>query len=179
MLGNSISKYFTYAKLNEITKFSDLNNICSTSGLNSLSIWIDLDRSVEKTKTDFYSKSLLGFFLLYLLTGKRPSLIKSSTNKDIILLKVTLYSKDLSLFLEKFLLVYDNKLRQKMFSSFKVSNNLFRTTIWDLGLFTELESVLEIFQSIKSVNFDFIFAHKNELKNINFIKGLWSSSFTN
>ena len=57
-------------------------------------------------------------------TGKRPSLIKSSTNKDRILLKVTLYSKDLSLFLEKFLLVYDNKLRQKMFSSFKVSNNL-------------------------------------------------------
>ena len=80
MSGKPISKYLTYAKLNEITKFSDLNNICSISGLNSLSIWIDLDRSLEKTKTDFYSKSLLGFFLLYLLTGKRPYLIKSSTN---------------------------------------------------------------------------------------------------
>jgi len=175
----SINKYLGYAKLNEITKFSDLNNICSASGLESVSIWINLDRSVEKNKTDFYSKNLLGFFLLYLITGKTPSLIKSSSNKDLVLLKVNLYSKDLLVFLEKFLLVYDNKLRQKLFSSFKVSNNLFRTTVWDLGLFTELESVLETFQPIESINLDFTFSHKVEIKNINFIEGLWSSSFKN
>jgi hypothetical protein len=176
MPGKSIKKYLEYAKLNEVTKFPGLCNVCSTSGLKCISIWTSLDRSTEKNELNFHAKTLLGLLFLYIISGKRPSLIKAKSNKDLVLLKVNLYSADLSSFLEKFLFLYDTKIRAKLFNSSKVSNNIFRTTIWDLGFFTELEDVLESFGPIQSVNFDFIFSHKFEFYNINFIEGLWSSS---
>ena len=176
----SISKYLRYSYLNEITKCPDLTNVLSLSGLNSIVVWVSLDRSLETSKQGFNSKVLIHFFLLYLISGQRPTMIKSKSNKDLVLIKSSLKSsKKILIFLEKFFLVYDKNIRQKLFSTDKFVNNFFRVTVWDISFFTELEDVLELFQSVEKINLDFVFTHSKDKKNINFLKNFWLSSFEN
>jgi hypothetical protein len=175
-----ISKYSRYSYLNEITKYPSSTNVLSLSNLNSVSVWVSLDRSSEASKQSFKSKVLIHFFLLYLVSGQRPTMIKSKSNKDLILIKSSLKSsRKVLIFLNKFFLVYDKKVRQKLFSTDKLSNNVFRVTVWDTSFFTELEDVLELFQSVEKINLDLVFTHSNNKKNINFLKNLWLSSFKN
>lgn len=176
-----ISKYLRYSNLNEVTKYSNLVNTTLLSGLSSVSVWVSLDRSLESSKQNFKSKVLIHFFLIYLVSGERPTITISKTNKDLILIKSNInLSKKVLIFLNKFFLVYDKNIRQKLFSINKlVNDNLFRLTIWDISFFTELENVLELFQSVEKVNLDLVFNHTSSERNVNFLKNFWLSSCKN
>ena len=115
------------------------------------------------------------------MSGERPTITISKTNKDLILIKSNInLSKKVLIFLNKFFLVYDKNIRQKLFSINKlVNDNLFRLTIWDISFFTELENVLELFQSVEKVNLDLVFNHTSSERNVNFLKNFWLSSCKN
>jgi len=178
MLNTSTGKYLSYYKLNEITKFSELSSVNELSRIRSISLWSTIKKSSEKSKTDFYAKSLITFLLLYLLTGKSPSLILSSSDSDNIIIKVNLYRKDLIVFLDKFLLTCNSKNLQKIFSRNKIFKNRFRTSITDLSLLTEIESIIGSFQSLDKIYLDIGFSGKEEFLTVNLLQSLWDSTFT-
>jgi hypothetical protein len=145
--------------------------------MKSISLWSVVDKSNETSKSNFYSKSLITFFFLYLLSGKLPCLIKSTWDKDRILIKVNLYSKDINLFLDKFLLTSDYSNLQKLLSSKKLTKDRFRTPILDLSIFTELESVIDLFQSSNILYLDILFSGSDEVKNLTLLHNLWRSKY--
>lgn len=175
MLNNPAYTYLTHYKLNEINKFSNLVSVNQLSSIKFISLWSVIDKSKETSKSNFYSKSLITFFLLYLLSGQLPSLIKSTSDKDKILIKANLRSKNINSFLDKFLLASDHNSLQKLFSPDKLVKDRFRTTILDLSIFTELESVIDLFRSSNILHLDIFFSHSEEAKNLILLQSLWKS----
>jgi len=104
----SYSQFIKYFNLNEISKFSNINNIYLLSNIKYISVWFSLDLSFEKSRLIFYSKGLVGIFLIYLITNKFP-LIKSSKDQRILYIESNLVSSSLIEFLEKFLIIYSSK----------------------------------------------------------------------
>lgn len=172
MLNNSSEYFISYYKLNEINKFTNVRNVAETSDISSVSLWSTIDRSKEKSKSDFYSKGLLIFLLLYIVTGKRPSLVKSKLSKDTIIFKVNLYSKDCKSFIDKFFRIYDSKTRDKLFSGKNILGNRYRTSILDLNIFSEIEDIRYLFESVNFIFLD-IYCKPLEKNSFFLLRNLW------
>merc|ERR1712003_288806 len=142
------NKFIKYSNLNEVSKFSNFDNFFLVSNIKSVSVWYSVDLSVEKSRFIYYSKGLLGIFLIYLITNKYP-IIRSSKDQSILFIKSDLVSSDLTNFCEKFLIIYNSKHRKNITKKFQFEKNLVRFLITDLNFFTELTCFLPLFSLVR------------------------------
>ena len=168
------SKFIKYSNLNEISKFSNFNNIFLFSNLKSISVSLNLDLSLEKSKLSYYYKGLLGICLIYLITNKYPT-IKISKDQSILSIKSDLFSSNLFFFLEKFLIIWTSNQKKELIQNLKIKDKNIRFLITDFTLFTELENFLYLFNLVEGLYIDFIFNHKNNISNFLFLDNLFKN----
>lgn len=176
MPGKSYRKFIQYLSLNEISKFTTLNNIFLLSKVTSVSVWFSVDLSREKSKLLYFSKSLAGAFLIYLVTNKYPS-IHSSKDQRIIYIESHLVLHEVRLFLEKFLVISNLKQRKSIAKKLQLKKNLIRFLITDLNFFSELEGFTFLFSLINWLYVDIHCNHREDLRNFIFIDNLLKSSY--
>jgi len=176
MSGKSYRKFIKYATLNEISKFTNLNNIFLLSKVSSVSVWFSVDLSREKSKLLYLSKGLVGAFLIYIVTNKYPS-IRSSKDQRMLYIESHLVSQDLGSFLEKFLLISNLKQRKNIAKNLQLKKNLIRFLITDLNLFNELEGFMSFFLLIDWLYIDIHCNHEEDFRNFILIDNLLKSSY--
>ena len=176
MYGNSYSKFIKYSNLNEISKFANFNNIFLLSDVKKITVWFSVDLSKEKSRLLYYSKSLLGMFLIYLITNQYP-LVKSSKDQRILYIECSLLSGNLVSFLNKFLLISNVKQRKRVVQSLKVEGNFIRLLITDFNIFSELRSSINLFSSLDWLHVDIYFKHEENYRNLVFFDHLFKSSY--
>jgi len=176
MSGKSYRKFTKYTTLNEISKFPNLDNIFLLSKVSGISVWFSVDVSQEKSKLLYLSKGLVGAFLIYLVTNKYPS-IRSSKDQRMLHIESYLVSKDLGLFLEKFLLISNLKQKKNIAKNLQLKKNLIRFLITDFNIFTELEGFTSFFSLIDWLYIDIHCTHEEDLRNFIFIDNLLKSSY--
>ena len=94
MYSNSYSKFIKYSNLNEISKFANFNNLFLLSNVKKITVWFSVDLSHENSRLLYYSKGLLGTFLIYLITNKYP-VVKTSKDQRILFIECNLISGEL------------------------------------------------------------------------------------
>jgi len=176
MSGKSYRKFTKYYTLNEISKFSNLDNIFLLSKVSSVSVWFSVDLSREKSKLVYLSKGLLGAFLIYIVTNQYPS-IQSSKDQRMLHIESHLISQDLVLFLEKFLLISSFKQRKNIAKNLQLKKDLIRFLVTDLTFFNELEGFTSFFLLVDWLYIDIHCNHKEEFRNFIFIDNLLKSSY--
>lgn len=176
MYNQSCSKFIKYSNLNEISKFSNFNSIFLFTNLKSISVSLNLDLSIEKSKLFYYYKGLIGFFLIYLITNKYPT-IKSSKDRTFMSIKSNLFSSNLLFFLEKFLIIWTSKQKKELINNLEIKGNSIGFLVTDFNLFLELENFLHIFNLLEWVHIDFIFNHNINIRNFIFLDSLFRSSY--
>ena len=176
MFGKSYRKFIKYSTLNEISKFTNIDNIFLLSKISSVSVWFSVDLSREKSKLLYLSKGLLGAFIIYIVTNKYPS-IRSSKDRRMLHIESYLVSQDLRLFLEKFLLISNLKQRKNVAKNLQFKNNLIRFLITDLNLFNELEGFTSSFLLIDWLYIDIHCNHEEDFRNFILIDNLLKSSY--
>jgi len=176
MFGKSYRKFIKYSTLNEISKFTNIDNIFLLSKISSVSVWFSVDLSREKSKLLYLSKGLLGAFIIYIVTNKYPS-IRSSKDRRMLHIESYLVSQDLRLFLEKFLLISNLKQRKNVAKNLQFKNNLIRFLITDLNFFTELESFTSFFLLVDWLYVDIHCNHEEDFRNFILIDNLLKSSY--
>merc|ERR1712173_86706 len=129
-------------------------------GIKYISVWFSLDLSFEKSRLIFYSKGLVGIFLIYLITNQFP-LIKSSKDQRILYIESNLVSSSLIEFLEKFLIIYSSKQKKKLFKDCKLEDNFLRFFITDFNLFIELDNFINFFGIIDCIYIDIFYNFKS------------------
>jgi len=175
MYGKSFNKFINYSKLNEISKFSDLNNIFMLTSIKKVSVWLSLDLSLERSKVSYHIKGILGFFLIYLITNKCPT-IQSSKNQSLLRVESYLSSSDLRLFLEKFFILYDFKKIKSLFDKSIINKGTIYLTVIDLNIFAELDGYLGMFRFLECIYIDIHCSNKNDQYNFLFLNNLFNSS---
>jgi hypothetical protein len=174
-MNQSYSKFIKYYHLNEISKFSNFNNLHSLSNIQNISVWYSIDFSLEKSKLISHSKSLLGIFLIYLITNKCPK-IQSTKDRRILHIESDLNSLDLKSFLNKFLIFYDSIERKKVMQNYKTDGKVIRCLVTDLSFFTELDGFFPFFKLINWLCIDIHCNHEEDYRNHTFIHNLVKSS---
>jgi len=168
---NNYNKFLHYFNLNEISKFSNFQNIFSLSNIKSISVCFSLDLSYEKSRSIYYSKGLMGIFLIYLITNKYP-IIRSSKDKRLLYVKSDLTSSDLSCFLEKFLIISNPK-----YSKYLIKNSCIRLVITDLNIFSELYGFIPFFGLMEFLYLDIHCNHSEDYRSYILIDNLFKSSY--
>lgn len=176
MRRESCSKFIKYSNLNEISKFSNFNNLFLLSGIKSVSVWFSIDLSSEKSKLLYYSKGLLGIFLIYFITNKYP-VIKSSKDQRILHVESNLYSSDLICFLEKFLIIYSSKQRKNIVKEVIVHGDFIRFLVIDFNFFKELDGFINVFGLLEWLSIDIYCNHDDSSRNLLFLDNLFKSSY--
>lgn len=174
--GRSYNKFIRYFNINEISKFSNFQNIFLLSNIKSISVWFSLDFSLEKSRPIYYSKGLLGIFLIYLITNKYPS-IKSSKDKRVLYITSNLTSLDLYYFLEKFLILYNQKHRKDITNKILIKNNYIRLVITDLNIFSELGGCISFFGILEWLHIDIFCDHDEDYRSYILLSNLFKSSY--
>lgn len=174
-MNQSYSKFIKYYHLNEISKFSNFNNLHSLSNIQNISVWYSIDFSLEKSKLISYSKSLLGIFLIYLITNKCPK-IQSTRDQRILHIESNLKKSDLKSFLKKFFIFNDSIERKKVMQNYKMDGKVIRCLITDLSFFTELDGFFSFFKLIDWLYIDIHCGHEEDYRNHIFIHNLVKSS---
>jgi len=177
MCGNSYSKFIQYSNLNEISKFANFNNLFLLSNIKQIRVWFSVDLAYEKSRVMYYSKALLSILLIYLITNKYPS-IKSSKDQRIFYVESVLTSKDLIVFLEKFLIVYNSKQRKNIVKTLNIEGNLMRFLVTDLNFFSELRSSIILFSLVSWLHIDIFCNHNEDYRNLLFLDNLFKSSYS-
>jgi hypothetical protein len=176
MYGNSYSKFIKYSNLNEISKFVNFNNLFLLSNIKKVTVWFSVDLSVEKSRLSYYSKGLLGTFLIYLITNKYP-VVKTSKDQRILYVECSLLSSDLISFLEKFLIIYNDKQRKNIIKTLKIEGNFIRLLVTDLNFFSELRSSANLFSLVEWLHIDIYCNHRENYRNLIFLDNLVKSSY--
>ena len=176
MYGKNFSKFTKYHNLNEISKFSNFNNISFLSKVANVSVGLNLDLSLEKSKTAYYSKGLLGFFLIYLITNKYPK-IKSSKDQRLIWIESNLTSTNLICFLEKFFIIYDSKKREYIIRQSVLKKGFIRFLVTDLNIFSELDSFIPFFRPVEYIYIDIMCHHEEDSRNSIYLDSIFKSSY--
>jgi len=176
MLSKSYNKFLKYSNLNEISKFSNFNNFLLISNIKYVLVWFTVDLSVERSRLIYYSKGILGIFLIFLITNKFP-LIKSSKNQGFLYIEAELSSSRLFDFLEKFLIIYNSKQRKTLIRNFSIKDKLIRLIVTDLNFFTELSGFLHFFNLVDWLSIDIYCNHKEDYRSFIFFDNLFRSSF--
>ena len=172
----SSSKFIKYLSLNEISKFSNFNNLYLLSRIKSVSVWFYVDLSLEKSKALYRSKALLSILLIYLITNKSPS-VKSSKDQRILYIEANLSGLDLKCFLEKFFIFSNSKYRKNLTKNIKFKTSRIRLLVTDLNLFTEVSSFINFFSLIDYLYLDINLDHNEDFRNFIFIDNLFKSSY--
>jgi len=173
--GVSFNKFITYFNLNEISKFSNLKSNLLLTRVEKVSVWLSLDLSLEKSKLFYQSKSIIAFFLIYLITGSYPN-IKSSKDSYRLLIESNLYNRDLLSFLEKFFIIYDYEKIEQLIQKSDLEFGSSSFIIQDLSIFSELDGYLELFQFIEYINIDIDYSHDETFRNYLFLDTCIKSS---
>jgi hypothetical protein len=176
MLNSSYNKFIKYSHLNEISKFSNFNNFFLISDIKSISVWFSVDLSLEKSRLVYYSKGLLGIFLIYLITNKLPT-IRSSKDQRLLYIESELSSVYLFNFLEKFLIIYNLKQRKNLTKKFLIKGKSIRFLVTDLNFFTEFSSFIHFFSIIEWLYIDIHCNHEEDYRNSIFLENLFKSSY--
>ena len=100
MPNKSYSKFVKYYSLNEVSKFTNVDNLFSLSKIKSITIWFSLDLSLEKSKSLYNCKSLLGILLIYFITNKYPKVQSSKDRNQLHIESYLVSSPPLSYMLE-------------------------------------------------------------------------------
>jgi hypothetical protein len=177
MANLNYSKFTRYLSLNEISKFSNFNNLHLLSQIKTVSFSFYVDSSFEKSKLLYYSKSLLSVLLISLITGKYP-IVKSSKDQKILHIESTLSGLDLKYFLENFFIVSNSKYRKSLIKNIKIKNSVIRFLITDLNLFTELSSIIHLFSLVDFLYLDITLVSGDDFRNFIFIDNLFKSSYS-
>lgn len=172
----SYRKFIKYLSLNEISKFSNFNNLYLLSQVKSISVSYYLDLSFEKSKFTYHSKALLSILLIFLLTNRYPT-VKSSKDQKILHIESTLLGLDLKDFLEKFFVFSNSKYRKNLLKTIKIKNSRIRFLVTDLNIFAELSSVINFFNLVDFLYFDITMASGDDFRNFIFINNLFRSSY--
>jgi len=176
MSGKSYKKFLKYSNLNEISKFSNFNNFLLVSNIKKILVWFTVDLSVEKSRLVYYSKGLLGIFLIFLITNKFPT-VKSSKDQRLLYIESELSSIYLINFLEKFLIIYNSKQRKNLTKNFGIKGNFVRFLITDLNLFTEFSGFIHFFSIVEWLHVDIYCNHEEDYRNFIFLENLFRSSY--
>lgn len=174
--GKSYKKFIKYSNLNEVSKFINFKNLFLLSKIKNIRVWFSVDLSYEKSRLLYYSKTLVGSLLVYLVTNKYP-LIKSSKDKRIFHVEVNLKSGDIRYFLEKFLIINSSKHRKNIVKTLKIKGNLVRLLITDFNFFSELGNSTIFFSLVEWLSIDIICQHEEEHRNLFFLDNLFRSSY--
>ena len=169
------SKFGKYYSLNEVSKFTNFANICLLSKIKSITIWFSLDLSLEKSKSLYTCKGLLGILLIYLITNKYP-LIQSSKDRNQLYIESRLTSVDLVSFLEKFFIIYNSSQRSNLLKDMDIHSNLIRFLIKDFSLFSELEGFGNFFIPVEWLYMDIVFNHEDNSRNLILLDNIFTSS---
>ena len=176
MDGNSYSKFIKYSNLNEASKFVNFNNLFLSSGIKRVTVSFSVDLSQEKSRLLYYSKGLLGMFFIYLITNKYPC-VKTSKDLRMLYVESSVVFKDLSSFLEKFLIVYNVKQRKNIIKTLKIESNFIRLLVTDLNFFSELRSSVNLFSLVGWLHIDIYCKHEENYRNLLFLDNLFKSSY--
>lgn len=176
MYGNSYSKFIKYSNLNEASKFVNFNNLFLFSNIKRVTVSFSVDLSREKSRLLYYSKGLLGMFLIYLITNRYPC-VKTSKDQRKLYVESSLISKDLSCFLEKFLIVYNAKQRKNIIKTLKIEGNFLRLLVTDLNFFSELRSSVNLFSLVGWLHIDIYCKHEENYRNLILLDNLFKSSY--
>lgn len=177
MVNLNYSKFIRYLSLNEVSKFSNFNNLHLLSQIKTISVSFYVDLSFEKSKLLYYSKSLSSILLISLITGKYP-IVKSSKDQKILYIESTLSGSDLKYFLENFFIASNSKYRKNLIKNIKIKNSGIRLLITDLNLFTELSSFINLFSLVDFLYLDITLASGDDFRNFIFIDNLFKSSYS-
>ena len=175
MPNKSYSKFVKYYSLNEVSKFTNVDNLFSLSKIKSITIWFSLDLSLEKSKSLYNCKSLLGILLIYFITNKYPK-VQSSKDRNQLHIESYLVSSNLSCFLEKFLIIYNSTKRGQLLRNMDIHSDFTRFLIKDFSLFSELESFNNFFSSVEWLYMDIVFNHEDNSRNLILLDNLFTSS---
>tara|TARA_B110000444_G_C18822814_1_gene588649 strand:- start:1043 stop:1579 length:537 start_codon:yes stop_codon:yes gene_type:complete len=176
MSSRSYNKFIKYSNLNEISKFSNFNNFLLVSNVKKVLVWFTVDLSVEKSRLVYYSKGLLGIFLIFLITNKFP-IVQSSKDQRLLYVESELSSSYLTDFLEKFLIIYNSKQRKNLTKNFGIKGNFIRLLVTDLNLFTEFSGFIHFFSLIELLYVDIYCNHEEDYRNFIFLENLFKSSY--
>ena len=176
MYSKSYNKFLKYSNLNEISKFSNFNNFLLVSNIKKVLVWFTVDLSAEKSRLVYYSKGLLGIFLILLITNKFPT-VKSSKDQRLLYIESELLSNDLIVFLEKFLIIYNSKQRKSLTRNFGIKGKLIRFLVTDLNFFTEFSGFIHFFSLIEWLHIDIYCNHGEDYRNFIFLENLFRSSY--
>lgn len=175
MANTSYSKFVKYYSLNEISKFSNFDNILLLSKIKSITIWFSLDLSLEKSKSLYNCKGLLSILLIYLITNKYPK-IQSSKDRNRLYIESYLVSTDLVCFLEKFLIIYNSTKRNNLLKDMDIHSNFLRFLIKDFSLFSELEGFSNFFFPVEWLYMDIVFNQEDNSRNLILLDNIFTSS---
>lgn len=176
MSGKSYNKFIQYSNLNEISKFSNFNNILLVSNIKKILVWFTVDLSAEKSRLVYYSKGLLGIFLIFLITNKFP-IVRSSKDQRLLHIESELSSSYLVDFLEKFLIVYNSKQRKNLTKNFGIKGKFVRLLVTDLNFFSEFSGFIHFFSLIEWLHIDIYCNHEEDYRNFIFLENLFRSSY--
>jgi hypothetical protein len=172
----SYKKFIKYLSLNEISKFSNFNNLYLLSCIKTVSVWSYIDLSFEKSKPLYRSKGLLSILLIYLITNKYP-IIRSSKDRRMLYIESSLSGLDLKCFLEKFFIFSNSKYRKDLIKNIKIKQKRIRLLVTDLNFFTEFLGFINFFSSVESLYIDITLDHDEDFRNFIFIDNLFKSSY--
>ena len=172
----SYSKFLKYLSLNEISKFSNFNNLYLLSRIKSVSVSFYVDLSFEKSKVLYHSKALLSILFISLITNRYP-IVKSSKDQKILYIESTLSGLDSKYFLEKFFIFSNSKYRKNLIKNFKIKNSGIRLLVTDLNFFTELSGFMDFFSLVDFLYIDIRMDSGDDFRNFIFIDNLFKSSY--
>lgn len=175
MPNRSYSKFAKYYSLNEVSKFTNFDNLFLLSKIKSITVWFSLDLSLEKSKYLYKCKGLLGTLLIYLITTKYPK-VQSSRDRNQLHIESCLVSSDLAYFLEKFLIIYNSSKRSHLLRDMDIHSNFTRFLIKDFSLFSELEGFNNFFSPVEWLYMDITFNHEDNSRNLILLDNLFTSS---
>ena len=133
-------------RLDEITKF---HNISSNHGLiqpKRVALWSMSDDLDSKSERSIRQQALFSYLFLHGLGCKPPQLVVDKKSKIAHIMLLNLYSKGIYGFFDKLFMVYNCKIRKKLFLSMFFYSNYSRTRIEDFNLFADLSHAISIFQ---------------------------------
>lgn len=174
--GNKLKNSLNYTKLNQISKFPQVKNLFETSSIGSVTIWCVVNRKLESSSKRFNDKILLNFLLLFIIGDKTPQVVKSSLDKDLLIIKSNFSRGKKILFLEKFLSLYCENSIEFRFKEHNVVRNLSREILPDSSFFHELVDFSTLFEKSSPIRLNISLSNSSGKENFLFLDSLFKRS---
>jgi hypothetical protein len=177
--GNKLNNLLNYNRLNQISKYPQTANLLEISRVDSITVWCVLNKKAEGSSKHFNNKVLLNFLLLFLIGDKTPQIVKSSLDKDLLIIKNYFSRSNKSLFLEKFLSLYCENSTEFKFSENNIIRKLSREILPDSSFFPELEDFTTLFEKSNPIRLNISLSSSCSRTNFLFLNSLFKGSSLN